>query len=141
MASAFDSPDTVQLKGKPTGITRLSRKAKLGMTMVGFAVGGFILFSIMSMGSDEEVAPAHGGVPAAGQEASGEKPPTVQAAKPNFDNVGDGQAAVAAEIAAAAETGSPSPSLGVGTATPAQLASGGQSGQNAGPAYLSLIHI
>lgn len=134
MASAFDSPDTVQLKGKPTGVTRLSRKAKIGMTIVGFAVGGFILFSIMSMGSDDEAAPAHGGAPVA-QEASGEKPPTVQAAKPNFDNVGDGQAAVAAEIAAAAESGTPTPALDAATARPAQIAPTGQSGQNVGPSY------
>lgn len=51
-ADPFASPDSVQLKGKVSGITRLSRRAKMLMTMV--MVLGFagVIFAILTMSDD-----------------------------------------------------------------------------------------
>ncbi|NTB05916.1 TrbI/VirB10 family protein [Agrobacterium tumefaciens] len=131
MSSAFDSPDTVQLKGKVTGVTRLSRKAKGIMLLLIFVVVGFILFSIVSMDDGTETAPAGQG-PVAEDMPEGESRPETVQAKPNFEHVGDGQAAVAAQMAAAAAGKTEdAPSGGLApSASP-----GAQSGQNVGPGY------
>ncbi len=127
MAAAFDSPDTVQLKGKVTGVTKLSRKAKGMILLIGGIVVLFILFSIASM--EDESAPK--AVPATGEQTEGvEKPPEVTPAKPNFDNVGDGQAA----IAATQKANPASTALG-GQGGMAATAPGAQGGQNVGPGY------
>lgn len=127
MASAFDSPDTVQLKGKVTGVTKLSRKAKGMIMLVVGVVAMFILFSIASMEDDTAPKPA----PAEGEQVEGaEKAPEVVAAKPNFEDVGDGQAAIAAvekQNSLAGQQGN----LGGITAA----ANGGQEGQNLSPGY------
>jgi type IV secretion system protein VirB10 len=127
MASAFDSPDTVQLKGKVTGVTKLSRKAKGMIMLVAGMVAMFILFSIASI--EDDTVPKH--APAEGEQVEGvEKPPEVVPAKPNFEDVGDGQAAIAAvekQRSLAGQQGS----LGGVAAT----ANGGQEGQNVGPGY------
>jgi type IV secretion system protein VirB10 len=47
----FESPDTVELKGKITGVTRLSKKAKALVTIVLVGIVGFIVFSIFSIDS------------------------------------------------------------------------------------------
>jgi type IV secretion system protein VirB10 len=47
----FESPDTVELKGKVTGVTRLSKKAKALVTIVLMGIVGFIVFSIFSIDS------------------------------------------------------------------------------------------
>ena len=127
MASAFDSPDTVQLKGKVTGVTKLSRKAKGMIMLVVGVVAMFILFSIASMEDDTAPKPA----PADGEQVEGaEKPPEVVPAKPNFEDVGDGQAAIAVVEKQNAMTGQQGNLGGV-----AATANGGQEGQNVGPGY------
>jgi type IV secretory pathway VirB10-like protein len=127
MASAFDSPDTVQLKGKVTGVTKLSRKAKSMMMLVAGVVVMFILFSIASMEDDTAPKPA----PAEGEQVEdAEKPPEIVPAKPNFEHVGNGQAGIAAvekQNSLAGQQGN----LGGIAAT----ANGGQEGQNVGPGY------
>ncbi len=106
MSSAFDSPDTVQLKGKVTGVTRLSRRAKV-FVLVGISIlMGFILFSIMSM--DNGTTPI---APSSDQDQDQDKKgPVVEPAKPSFGNVGYGQAGVVAAASAAAAGQSLSPS-------------------------------
>jgi len=131
MSNAFDSPDTVQMKGKVTGVTRLSRKAKGIMLLLIFVVVGFILFSIVSMDDGTDTAPAGQG-PVAEELPEGESRPETVQAKPNFEDVGDGQAAVAAQMAAAAAAKTGDPAAG-GLAPSAST--GAQSGQNVGPGY------
>jgi len=123
MASAFDSPDTVQLKGKVKGVTRLSRKAKLLIAMVTAGVIGFILISILSI-DDEGSVPA---ADTAGEEQekkdSDAPKPVAMPATPNFAHIGDGQASIAAAAAAAAQP--------ISGGAPSTV----QGGQNLGPAY------
>src|SRR3569623_1112665 len=92
MANSFDSPDTVRLKGKSTGVTRLSRRAKILMIFGVAAVMGFILFSILSMDSSDKAAPVGDE-----QDATADKKaPTVEPATPNLHGIGDGQVGVMA---------------------------------------------
>lgn len=130
MGSTFDSPDTVQLKGKVKGVTRLSRRAKMGITMVVAIVLGFILFSILSI-DEQSGAPAPG---QAGQATAQKDPdapkPVAIPATPNFEHIGDGQAALAVQAsAAAAQPGQEVPPISAGGASTVQ------GGQNLGPAY------
>lgn len=130
MGNAFDSPNTVQLKGKVRGVTRLSRRAKMGIALVVAIVIGIILFSILSI-DDEASAPAaqSSGDEQAAKDTDAPKPVAIPA-KPNFEHIGDGQAALAAQTAAmAAQPGEQAPPLSGGTATTVQ------GGQNIGPAY------
>ncbi len=117
MADPFDSPDIIQMKGTLTGVTRLSRKAKLLVVLVSFIVFGFIVFSIMSMNSGTDTTDLEG-VRTTDQDPD-EKKPAVQPAKPTFDGVGDGQAGVVAAQAETASTatqaGASSPNVGIKT--------------------------
>ncbi|NLP65504.1 TrbI/VirB10 family protein [Paraburkholderia sacchari] len=108
MASSFDSPDTVQLKGKSTGITRLSRKAKALVLLAITAIVGFILFSIMTMDSGDKPTSA-----ADEPDTTAEKKaaPTVEPATPNLRGIGDGQVGV---VAASDAAGLGGPSVAVG---------------------------
>lgn len=92
---AFDSPDTVELKGKVTGVTRLSKKAKAIVGLVGFAVLGFILFAIFTVDSANEADEAANKQAAEEAAQAGKKGP--EPAKPGdvFKGVGDGQASYA----------------------------------------------
>lgn len=108
MANSFDSPDTVQLKGKSTGVTRLSRKAKLLMIFGLVAVGGFLLFSIMSMDSGDKSAPTSDDAEAAAEK----KAQSVEPATPNLRGIGDGQVGVMAAQASDALGATPSIPLG-----------------------------
>ncbi|MBN3815191.1 TrbI/VirB10 family protein [Paraburkholderia sp. Se-20369] len=108
MASSFDSPDTVQLKGKSTGITRLSRKAKALVLLAIAAVAGFILFSIMTMDNGDNpasTAEEHDGV------TDKKAAPKVEPATPNLRGIGDGQVGV---VAASDAAGFGGPSVAVG---------------------------
>jgi type IV secretory pathway VirB10-like protein len=119
MATSFDSPDTVQLKGKSTGVTRLSRKAKILMVLVAAAMMGFILFSILSMDSGDKAAPA-----ADEQDATADKKaPTVEPATPNLHGIGDGQVGVVAAEASDA-LGAAGPSIPVSAASGAAVGGG-----------------
>ena len=51
--TAFDTSDSVKLKGNVSGVTRLSKNAKALMFLGAFLLMCFILFSIFSMGGDE----------------------------------------------------------------------------------------
>jgi type IV secretion system protein VirB10 len=114
MANSFESPDTVQLKGKSTGVTRLSRKAKILMIIVVAAVMGFILFSILSMDSGDKAAPVGDE-----QDATADKKaPTVEPATPNLHGIGDGQVGVVAAEASDAAAG---PSIPVNAASGAAV--------------------
>ncbi len=90
MANSFDSPDTVQLKGKSTGVTRLSRKAKLLMLFGLMAVGGFLLFSIMNMDSGDKPTATTEDPEAAAEK----KARSVEPATPNLRGIGNGQVGV-----------------------------------------------
>ncbi|KAA0178830.1 hypothetical protein FX016_23140 [Cupriavidus gilardii] len=92
MASAFDSPDVVELKGRLTGVTRLSRKVRILVLFAVFALVAFVLFSITSMDSEPSTTadPA-----AAGNDAAAADKRPVEPAKPNFAGIGDGQASLA----------------------------------------------
>lgn len=89
---AFDSPDTVEMKGKVTGVTRLSKKAKAIVGLIGFAVLGFILFAIFTVDSANEADEAAN--KKAAEEAAQEGKRGPEPAKPGdvFKGVGDGQA-------------------------------------------------
>lgn len=109
MANSFDSPDTVQLKGKSTGVTRLSRKAKLLMLFGIVAVGGFLLFSIMSMDSGDKPAATTDDPDGTAEK----KVQSVEPATPNLHGIGDGQVGVMAAQASDA-LGAGAPSIPVG---------------------------
>lgn len=49
-----ESPDTVELKGKVAGVTRLSKKAKMLMLSGATALLGFIIFSIYTIDSADD---------------------------------------------------------------------------------------
>ena len=89
---AFDSPDTVEMKGKVTGVTRLSKKAKAIVGLIGCAVLGFILFAIFTVDSANEAVEAERKRAAEDVAQAGKKGP--EPAKPGdvFKGVGDGQA-------------------------------------------------
>jgi type IV secretion system protein VirB10 len=131
MGSAFDSPNSVQLKGKVKGVTRLSRRAKMGIALVVATIIGIILFSVLSIDDDSSAPAAHGsgGGEQAEKDADAPKPVAIPA-KPNFEHIGDGQAAVAAQTAAAAaQPGEQVPPMSGGGASTVQ------GSQNLGPAY------
>lgn len=91
----FASPDTVQLKGKVTGITRLSRKAKLLMSLVGVAAVIGIVASIMTVGDDQS-ASANGASPGAADSTKA-KEVSMATADALSKDVPDGQAAAVAD--------------------------------------------
>lgn len=129
MGSAFESPDSVQLKGKVKGVTRLSRKAKFGIfTLIVLAIL-VIVVSVLSM-DEESSAPAQAGGEQQGDKAAAVEKPVTIPATPNFDNIGDGQAALAVQAAASPGQASegPAPQSAGNAATV-------QGGQNLGPAY------
>ncbi len=119
MANSFDSPDTVQLKGKSTGVTRLSKKAKIVMLLVVAVVMGFILFSILSMDTGDKPAPVGDEQDA----ASDKKAPTVEPATPNLHGIGDGQVGVVAAEASDA-TVAAGPSIPTNAASGAAVGAG-----------------
>lgn len=129
MATSFDSPNSVQLKGKVKGVTRLSRRAKVGIAVVVFLVAGIILFSILSIDDDGSTSAAHGNADQQAQKDSDAPKPVAIPAKPNFEHIGDGQAANAAQAAAAAQPGDGTLPQSGGTGSSVQ------GGQNLGPAY------
>jgi type IV secretion system protein TrbI len=128
MANAFDSPDSVQLKGKVKGVTRLSRRAKLFIYMLlGFAAA-IILFSILSVDEDSSAPTAdHVGEAEEKKDPDAPKPVAIPAT-PNFDKIGDGQAALAVQLGATPNDPAAPPQSTGG-------AGGGQAGQNIGPGY------
>lgn len=129
MARSFDSPNSVQLKGKVKGVTRLSRRAKVGIATVVFLVAAIILFSILSIDDDRSAPAAQGGADQQTQKDSDAPKRVAIPATPNFEHIGDGQAAIAAQTAAAAQPGGPTLPQSDGTASSVQ------GGQNLGPAY------
>ncbi|MDR5777007.1 TrbI/VirB10 family protein [Caballeronia sp. LZ003] len=96
------------MKGKSTGVTRLSRKAKLLMIFGVVAVGGFLLFSIMSMDSGDKATPSSDDAEAAAEK----KAQSVEPATPNLRGIGDGQVGVMA--AQASDPIGVTPSIPVG---------------------------
>lgn len=127
MGSAFDSPDSVQLKGKVKGVTRLSRRAKMMIMTVIFVAASFILFSILSIDDDASAPVASAADGEQEQKDAGASKPVAIPAVPNFEHIGDGQASLAAP--AAAPPGDQVPPLSGGAASTVQ------GGQNLGPAY------
>lgn len=89
--NAFDSPDTVEMKGPVTGVTRLSKKAKALVALVAMGVLGFILFSIYTVDSANDPSEA-AKREAAEQDAAARK--KLAPAKPGdvLKGIGDGQA-------------------------------------------------
>ncbi|WP_080437396.1 TrbI/VirB10 family protein [Burkholderia ubonensis] len=99
VADPFDSPDSVQLKGKLTGLTRVSRKVKALAAIVIVAVLGYVMFAIFGANDDGSVPSSKDdAAEAAAQQAQKSPSP----ASPNFGNVGSGQAVVVAQAASAA---------------------------------------
>lgn len=99
VADPFDSPDSVQLKGKLTGLTRVSRKVKALAAIVIVAVLGYVMFAIFGANDDGSVPSSkEDAAEAAAQQAQKSPSP----ASPNFGNVGSGQAVVVAQAASAA---------------------------------------
>lgn len=99
VADPFDSPDTVQLKGKLTGLTRVSRKVKALAAIVIVAVLGYVMFAIFGA-NDDGSAPSSKDDAAEAAAQQAQKSPSP--ASPNFGNVGSGQAVVVAQAASAA---------------------------------------
>ncbi|CAB3755820.1 TrbI/VirB10 family protein [Paraburkholderia humisilvae] len=112
VADPFDSPDSVQLKGKLSGLTRVSRKVKALAAIILMAVVGYVLFAIFGADDDGSGAVAKdGGADVAARQADTGTAP----ASPNFGNVGSGQAVVLAqEASAAAATSALGPTFAVG---------------------------
>ncbi|MCY0853044.1 TrbI/VirB10 family protein [Cupriavidus sp. D39] len=90
----FASPDSVPLKGKVTGITKLSRKAKLLMSMAAVGTVAGIVFSIMTVGDD--TAPVASSDPNASDQAKA-KGMELARADGNADEIPDGQASAVAD--------------------------------------------
>lgn len=126
MGSAFDSPDTVQLKGKVKGVTSLSRRAKMLILMVIFVAASFILFSILSIDDDTSAPIANAADGEQERKDAGASKPLAIPAVPNFEHIGDGQASLAAPVV---KPGDHVPPISGGTASTVQA------GQNLGPAY------
>lgn len=89
--SAFDTSDTVVFKGKVTGVTRVSKKAK-GMFAIGFfLLMLFLIFAIFSMdGSNDQAKPDA----AKSEDEAKAKAKEMEPAKPDSitKNQGDGNA-------------------------------------------------
>lgn len=83
-----ESPDTVELKGKVTGVTRLSKKAKMLMSLGAAALLAFIVFSIYTIDNADDP------MTAAQQEQDAKKKAGAEPAKPGdmFKGVSDGLA-------------------------------------------------
>lgn len=83
------SPDTVELKGKVTGVTRLSKKAKALMSMGAMVLLGFIVFSIYTVDTAEDPTTV-----AQQEQDDKQKKGGMEPAKPGdaFAGVSDGQA-------------------------------------------------
>ncbi|MGY8527607.1 TrbI/VirB10 family protein [Paracidovorax citrulli] len=90
MANAFDSPDVVEMKGKVTGVTRLSRKLKAVVLFSALAVMAFVLVSITTM-DDSPTADVGDNFDSQSETANKR---AVEPAKPNFAGIGDGQASL-----------------------------------------------
>lgn len=116
MEDPFESPDSVQMKGSLSGLTRLSRKVKGLVVLVIILIVGFVIFAIAGAGDEASPEPqsASGGEKSEQKPASGSSP-----ASPNFGNVGSGQAVVVAQQTAAANNGL-GPAFAVGGAGNAQ---------------------
>lgn len=84
-----ESPDTVELKGKVTGVTRLSKKAKMLMSLGAMALLGFIIFSIYTIDSADDPTAA-----AQQEQEEAKKKAGPEPAEPGdmFKGVSDGQA-------------------------------------------------
>ena len=117
--TAFETSDTVQLKGNVTGVTRLSRKAKALMGMGFGMLLVFILFSIYTMDDDDnQPKPAAGGATDAPKDAG---PAKFAPASPGdlTKGVSDGQANPEARLNApfdATAPGAMGPGMVVATA-------------------------
>lgn len=86
--NVFDeSPDTIELKGTVRGVTRLSKKAKMIMSMGAMALAGFIVFSIYTIDSADDPTTV-------AQQEEAKKKTDPEPAKPGdmFKGVSDGQA-------------------------------------------------
>lgn len=129
MASAFDSPDKLQLKGKVKGVTRLSRRAKFGIALIAFFAAGTILFSILTMDEEPSAGVSQRVGDVEDQKDSQAPKPVAIPATPNFEHIGDGQAALAVQAATAPAQPGDAPPLSAGTAATVQ------GSQNLGPAY------
>lgn len=84
-----ESPDTVELKGKVTGVTRLSKKAKMLMTLGAMGLLAFIVFSIYTIDSADDPMTVARQEQDEAKKRSGPEP-----AKPGdmFKGISDGQA-------------------------------------------------
>jgi type IV secretory pathway VirB10-like protein len=130
MGNAFDSPDSVQLKGKVKGVTRLSRRAKVGFGLAAAIALGIILFSVLSIDDDGNGSQSTGkGDQTQDQKEADTAKPVVVPAAPNFEHIGDGQAALAAQAATAAQPAGQAPPTSAGASSTVQ------GGQNLGPGY------
>lgn len=108
--SAFDTSDTVALKGKVTGVTRVSKKMKMLLALGAFALLGFLIFAIFSMDGAPDQSAAQA---AKAEEEAKSRPDAIEPAKPDVitKNQGDGSALTSA--------GSVTPLFPVGGANPA----------------------
>lgn len=86
-----ESPDTVELKGKVAGVTRLSKKAKMLMSMGAMALAAFIVFSIYTIDSADDPTVAAQKEQDEAKKMSGPEP-----SKPGdmFKGISDGQASL-----------------------------------------------
>lgn len=84
-----ESPNTVELKGKVTGVTRLSKKAKMLMSLGAAALLAFIVFSIYTIDSADDPTAA-----AQKEQDEAKKKIGPAPAKPGdmFKGISDGQA-------------------------------------------------
>ena len=90
---AFNSPDTLQIKGQVTGITRLSGKAKAIVFLLGLAILGFIIFAIYTVDSASEADSAANRNAAEATAQAGKRGPQPASPGDVLKGVGDGQAA------------------------------------------------
>lgn len=91
----FASPDSVELKGKVTGITRLSKRAKMLMSLLSIAAIVGVIALILTA-DDDGTAPKPAGDPEAAEKAT---PKGVEMAKADAlgGNIPDGQASAVAD--------------------------------------------
>lgn len=111
-----ESPDTVELKGKVTGVTRLSKKAKMLMSLGAMALLGFIIFSIYTIDSADDPTAA-----AQQEQEEAKKKAGPEPAEPGdmFKGVSDGQASHDLPADSPIDPNSPD-AIGPGVELPAQ---------------------
>jgi type IV secretion system protein VirB10 len=127
--NAFDSPDSVQLKGKIGGVTRISKKVKALAAIIVVCLLGYAMYMIFGV-SDDNAAPASQGATDAQQVVQ-----TATPASPDFTGVGSGDVAAGGSGARVGRT----PVFPVGASGPVGVgAAGSANGTNRTPVVPNL---